>query len=399
MSLIALPAAASAQTDTGAGLDTALLEEKLEAFHEASGYTLIAEVRDGEDTWASAVGPRSIERPRHEAETDDRFRIASITKPMVATVLMQLADEGEIDLDAEVSDYLPELLPYEDEPTLRQIMKHVGGLSDYFPYLYPSLLENDISDLREGYRDHHEPEELVAIGTQDPLLFEPGTDWAYSNTGYFALGLVIEEVTGEDLRHVLHERVFEPAGMGHTHLAPGHSSGIWGPNPVPYLTTGDEEDPLFDTTRLSNSQMWAAGGVISTTADLNDFWDAYLGGVLLTSGQLEEASDFYDTGAGLGYGLGLMEIQICPGGSASIGHDGGGLGHQSFSFHSPDGQRDLTFTMNVDDRHGYADPEAFQYAYSAFLLASMCGIDIDDLDEVEVSSFTAPLRTIEPSLL
>ncbi|WP_199042271.1 serine hydrolase domain-containing protein [Glycomyces salinus] len=399
LSLIALPATATAQEPSESGLDEALLEQKLEDFHEATGYSLIAEVRDGDQSWSDSVGPRNLEWPWFDVDEDDRFRIASITKPMVATVLFQLDAEGELDLDGRISDHLPGLLPYEDEPTIRQVLSHTGGLPEYFGYLYPSLIDNDISDVVDGHREHYSAEELVEIGTQDPQLFEPGTDWSYSNTGYMALGLLIEEVTGSKLRHELRERVFWPAGMWDSYLPPGRAWGIWGPNPVPYLTTGDEDDPLFDTTRLSNSQLWAAGGVISTTEDVNDFWDAYLDGTLLTAEQLDEASEFVDTDFGFGYGLGLMEYQICPEGEASIGHNGGGLGHQTLSFHSPDGDRDMTFTMNVDDRHGYADPEEFQYAYAGLLLATMCGLDIDDLEAGQASTLTDQLPSEEPALL
>lgn len=399
LSLIAPPATANAQEPTGPGLDEALLEQRLEELHEATGYSLIAEVRDGDQSWTDSTGPRNLERPWFEVDEDDRFRIASITKPMVATVLFQLESEGELDLDGTISDYLPGLVPYEDEPTIEQVMNHTGGVPEYFGYLYPSLLENDISDFVAGYREHYSPEELIEIATQGPQLFEPGTDWAYSNAGYMALGLLVEEVTGSKLRHELRERVFRPAGMEDSYLPPGHTWGIWGPNPVPYVTTGDESDPLFDTTRLSNSQMWAAGGVISTTEDVNDFWDAYLDGTLLTAEQVDEASEFVDSGFGFGYGLGLIELQVCPGGEASIGHDGGGLGHQTFSFHSPDGDRGMTFTMNVDDRHGYADPEKRQEAFSGFLLAALCGIDIDDLGPGEASTLTELLPPEEPALL
>ncbi|GAB3237585.1 serine hydrolase domain-containing protein [Glycomyces halotolerans] len=379
LSLTAVPAAAHAQAPDPA-LDEELLDGKLEAFYETGDHSVLAEVRVGDEVWADAEGPRGLHRHRSPVDEDDRVRIASLTKSMVATVLLQLEAEGEIDLDDALSDHLPGLLPYEREPTVRQIMRHTGGLADYFPYLYASLSEGDMSDVYENYRNYYSPEELVAIGTQDPLLFEPGTDWSYSNTGYIALGMLIEELSGERLRDVLEERVFDPVGMRDTYLPRGHGWGIRGPNPVPYSTTGDERWPYFDTSRLSHSQMWAAGGVISTMEDVNDFYDALLEGELLGAEQLDAATDWYDTGVGYEYGLGLTGLRMtCPGDAEQvyIGHTGGGMGHQTYSFHSPGGDRQVTVTWNIDYRHPVVDPAELNAALSAFLVAGLCGVDAD----------------------
>ncbi|MCH7230646.1 beta-lactamase family protein [Glycomyces sp. L485] len=377
--LLAPPAAAQANPPTDTELDTELLEAKLEDLYKTGDHSVIAEVRSGDATWSEAIGPRSMDPGSPEARTGDRVRIASLTKSMIAVVMLQLQDEGELDLDDSVSDHLPGLLPYEDEPTIRQLMQHTGGLSDYFPHLYPSLFENgDMTDLYDHYRDYRAPEELVEIGTQDPPLFEPGTDWSYSNTGYIALGLVIEEATGHWLGHELHRRVFKPAGLRHTYFPPGFTGGIWGPHPVPHTTTGDEADPYFDSTKLSNSHMWAAGAAVSTMEDVNDFYDAFLDGTLLTDEQLAEATEFTDISVGYGYGLGLLGMAVCSADDLVVGHTGGGIGHLTYSFHSLDGQRQVSFTWNVDDWHGYTDPEEFDAALAGLLVAGLCGVDIDD---------------------
>lgn len=380
--LIAAPAAATATPPHDAPpLDTDLLEQKLEAFADVADHSVIAEVRSGDREWDEDLGYRSIDGTGGRVDEDDRFRIASLTKTMVAAVLLQLESEGELDLDDTLSEHLPGLLPYEAEPTVRQIMQHTGGLFDYFYYLYESyVVEGDIADFAANYRNHYRPEELVAIGTQDPLLFEPGTAWSYSNTGYIALGMLVEELTGNRLGHEIEERIFEPADLDDTYFPRQYSHGIRGQHPEGYLTTGEAEEPYFASTALSNSQMWAAGGVVSTVEDVNDFYDAYLDGTLLTDGQLAEAMTFVDTGVGMGYGLGLMDLGlVCPDDPEQVyvGHTGGALGHQTYSFHSLDGERQITVTWNIDDRHSYADPEAFNHALSAVLVAGLCGVDMD----------------------
>ncbi|MCD0445570.1 beta-lactamase family protein [Glycomyces sp. A-F 0318] len=383
LSLIAIPTAAQAQP-ASAGLDEQLLDRRLEALYDVADHSVVAEVRLGGDTWAEADGTRRIDGGGGRVDEDDRVRIASLTKSMVAAVLLQLQSEGEVDLDRTLGDYLPGLLPYEDEPTIRQVMQHTGGLSDYFAHLYPSLIENDLSDFYAGYRTDYEPEELVAAGTEGPLLFEPGTAWSYSNTGYIALGLLVEELTGDDLDEVLEDRVFDPADLDDTYLPREGSFGIRGANPAPYLTTGDADDPYFDTTRLSNDQLWAAGGVVAPMDDVNDFYRALTDGTLLDESQLAEMRQYVDTGFGYGYGLGLTGLAMgCPDDpdEVFIGHTGGGLGHQTYSFHSLDGERQTTVTWNVDDRHGEADPEELSWAVSGVLVAGLCGVDIGELPE------------------
>ncbi|HEU5130213.1 MAG TPA: serine hydrolase domain-containing protein [Glycomyces sp.] len=386
LGLIAAPAAATATPPHAPPLDTDLLEQKLEAFADVADHSVIAEVRSGDERWDEDLGYRSIDGTGGRVDEDDRFRIASLTKTMVATVLLQLEGEGALDLDDTLGEHLPGLLPYEAEPTVRQLMQHTGGLFDYFYYLYePYLVEGDIAGFAANYRNHYRPEELVAIGTQDPLLFEPGAQWSYSNTGYIALGMLIEELTGNRLGHEIEERIVEPVDLDDTYFPRPYSHGLRGPHPDAYVTTGVAEEPYFDSSKLSNSQMWAAGGAVSTVGDVNDFYDAYLDGTLLSGEQLDEAMAFIDTPLGTGYGLGLERLPlVCPDDPERIyvGHTGGGLGHQTYSFHSPDGERQLTVTWNIDDRHGYADPEAFNHAFSAVLVAGLCGVDMDEVSAV-----------------
>ncbi|WP_162181602.1 serine hydrolase domain-containing protein, partial [Glycomyces tenuis] len=243
---------------------------------------------------------------------------------------------------------------------------------------YPSLAEGDISDIREGYRTDYEPEELIGIATEDPLLFEPGTGYSYSNAGYMVLGLLIEGLTGNTLGHELEARILEPAGLDRTYFLDEHRDGIRGPHPVPYITTGESDEPYFDTTALSTTQLWAGGGIVSTMGDMNDFYDALTDGTLLTDEQLAEATDFVDTGSDFQYGLGLFGQRFgCPDDPEEvfIGHTGDALGHELSSFHSIDGERQVTVAWNIGDKHGYTDPDTFDETLRAFLVAGLCGTD------------------------
>ena len=375
LGLVAVPAAAHAGAPDRDRLDTDLLEARLEDFAELADHAVVIEVRDGDDTWSEAVGPRGLAEHARDARPGDRVRIGSVTKSMTAAVVVQLAAEGAFDLDDPIGDHLPGLLPYEEDPTIRQVLTHQSGLFDFLPYLYPSLPEGDLSEVREGHRNHYAPEELIGIGTQDPLLFAPGDGWSYSNVGYMTLGLLIEEVTGDGYGEALEERIFEPAGLDRTYFPHGETSGIRGPHLVPYVTTGEGDEPYFDTSALSYTQLYSGGGVVSTMGDLNDFYDALTDGTLLTADQLAEAIAYVDTGRSFGYGLGLQGREFVCEGSKEVflGHDGDGLGHETWSFHSADGERQVSVAWNIGDKHGYTDPDEFDAALKALLTAGLCG--------------------------
>ena len=126
LALIGVPASASAQSTTD--IDDALLDKELQELYDAADHSVVAEVRVGDDTWSESIGTREIDGGGGEVDEDDRVRIASLTKSMVAATLLQLQSEGEVDLDRPLSDYLPGLLPYEAEPTVRQVMQHTERL-------------------------------------------------------------------------------------------------------------------------------------------------------------------------------------------------------------------------------------------------------------------------------
>lgn len=378
--LAAAPAAAIASPPR---LDTGLLESKLEAFAAAADHSVVAEVRDGDAEWSAAIGPRSLESGAGGAKPSDRVRIGSITKSMTATILLQLQAEGALDLDDPLSAHLPGVLPYEgeDEPHISDLMGHRGGVPDHLPRLYASLLEDDdLTDFHANHRIHYGPRELIAIGTQGGQLFPPGGGFAYSNTGYTALGLLIEEVTGDDLGEVFEDRVFDPAGLDATYFGRPGTSGIRGPHLDPYLTTGDPEAPYFDTSKLSYSQLWAGGNIVSTVGDLNDFYRAMTDGTLLDAASLAEATAFAATGGGFDYGLGLFGLTLECAGTESVflGHNGDTLGHEANSFHSLDGQRQFSVAWNIVDRHDTADPDALERAWDELLYAGLCGTDKED---------------------
>src|SRR5512132_2189143 len=138
-------------------------------------------------------------QPRVPMRVAVHYRIASVTKTLVATVVLQLAGAGKVSLEDSVERWLPGLVPNGAAISLRMLLKHTGGLYDIADD--PTLLAEFAANPTRQWT----PREVLRFALSHPPLFPPGSSYAYSNTGYVLLGLVIEAVTGKPLDHVLGE--------------------------------------------------------------------------------------------------------------------------------------------------------------------------------------------------
>jgi D-alanyl-D-alanine carboxypeptidase len=336
------------------------LQAVLDQLVDAGVAGVIARVQQGREVRARAAGVDDLStgaRLRPAA----RLRVGSITKTFVATVVLQLVHEGRLRLDAPVDTWLPGLLPDGDTITVRHLLQHTSGLPDYVetPGFVAGLLENPV----------YQPEELVALATDRPLEFAPGTDFAYSNTGYIVAGLLVEAVTGNSLGRELHDRFFEPLGLEHTSFpvstrkpggyhARGYVPGDQAPTP--------QAEPL-DVTEINPSWAWAAGALVSNAADVSRFYRSLLGGRLLDRRLLKEMKTTVPDPEGGGeYGLGIARVQAQCG--AFWGHEGALPGYVTWALTTEDARRSgvLAVTMNPV-------PQAARAPYGDALQHVACG--------------------------
>lgn len=273
---------------------------------------------------------------------DDSFRIGSMTKMFVATVVLQLVGEHRVVLDAPVERYLPGVVRGHGNDgraiTVRQLLQHTSGIPDYLDYLSErEVLEDPLA--------HHDPADLVNLALAHPPTFEPGTGWSYSNTNYLLAGMLIEKVTGHTYGQEIRRRIITPLGLRRTYV-PGDASVIPGPHPRGYARPG-QDAPLMDLTAINPSVAGASGSMISSGTDLNRFLGALVGGRLLHPAQLREMMRTRPTGSpdGSAYGLGL-ESDPLPCGGLYWGHDGGILGYQTLGGATVDG-RQATDMVNL----------------------------------------------------
>lgn len=297
------------------------------AFGAAPGAVLSLQAPDW--TYARAAGVADPETGQ-PISCDMAFQIGSNTKMMTAAVILQLQEEGALSLNDRLAVHLSEIaaaLPNGDAITLRQLANHTAGVFSYTdnaPDGAPGIMEGVISDpdaLKRGFT----MTELVdfAIGHGEPS-FPPGAEgqWAYSNSGYILLGLIIEKIEARPIAEVFKARLFDPLGMEDTvywNDVPSPELGL----PRAYLGVPFD----IETTDWNMSQAAAAGAVVSTAADMHVFIQALMSDALFTvPDTFDVMQDTVLTGSpGIAaYGIGLAEKA-----SGVWGHGGQTLGFQS----------------------------------------------------------------------
>jgi D-alanyl-D-alanine carboxypeptidase len=248
--------------------------------------------------------------------------IGSTTKTFVATVVLQLAEEGALDLDASVARYFPDL-PRAAEINVRELLQHTSGLNEYL----------DLPEVLGDAQRFWSPEEIVAVAVARGAVAEPGAGHHYANTNYILLGEVIEQVTGLPWYQAVRDRILEPLGMEHTHYAGEDRAPPMGPGFV--SVDGSFVDA---TTRVDASLGGSAGALQSTAADLMRFARALFEGRLLDAQRQAEMQSMIPAEpyayVGHEYGLGLERYFVRD--VTLEGHLGTAPAHASFIGLDPD---------------------------------------------------------------
>ncbi|MFE9707214.1 serine hydrolase domain-containing protein [Streptomyces sp. NPDC005930] len=238
--------------------------------------------RDG--SWHGSAGVRDLDSGR-PAHPDALFRAGSITKVVTAATVLRLAARGDIDLDAPAQGYLPGLFtPAFDKPiSVRNLLNHTSGIKP------GDGLGDDFAELYAHRFDTLTPRQDVASAIAKGPEFDPGDRQHYLNVNYTILGLLIEKVTGRSYAAEATRLVLRPAGMRHTYF-PGTDPRIRGPHNRGYqaVERPDGTTELLDVTEWNQADRWAAGDMISTTADLERLLTQLFRGRIVPGPQLEE---------------------------------------------------------------------------------------------------------------
>jgi D-alanyl-D-alanine carboxypeptidase len=272
----------------------------------------------------------------------DAFDIASITKTFGATVALQLVAEHRLSLNDNLAGLLPGTVPGGRAITLRMLLNHTSGLFDY------TRDEQWLAALTTDPDHAWTPVELLTLALRHPRTFAPGTDRAYSNTGYVLVGMILERLTGRPMSELFAERITGPLRLRHTYYAAGsrfsaarHAHG--------YLIGTDGDQLTYtDITDLGLLSTGMDGGMVSTVADITTFFQALLGGRLLPPAQLAQMKRTIPVNGqpGHSYGLGLARTETPCG--TTWGNDGASLGFLSTALFSEDGHRGVVSVINAN---------------------------------------------------
>jgi CubicO group peptidase (beta-lactamase class C family) len=241
---------------------------------------------------------------------ETKYLICSVTKQFTAAAVMQLSEKKLLNLNDPIVRYLPDYpQPAADKVTIYHLLTHTSGIAEY----------TDLPQFEEMYDRPARLEDVVTIFKDIPLLFEPGSEWRYSNSGYYLLGLIIEKVSGEAYGEYMRKHVFEPLGMSNSSFPhgfmdlPGSARGH----------TFDSAGSLVPEAAVHSNLPYSAGGLYSTVGDIAK-WDRSLrNGILLSPESLSRMFTPYKGHYGCGWFIDTLY------GHQLVFHGGGGGGFRS----------------------------------------------------------------------
>lgn len=251
------------------------------------------------------------------------FDVGSISKQFTAASILLLLNEHKLSLDDDIRTYVPELPDYGTTVTLRHLLHHTSGIADY-----PTLIA-----LKDPYEEDVSTDvDALRVLSRHPLDFTPGSEFSYSNSGYFLLSRVVKRITGQPLREFAQQRLFAPLGMTHTRIVDDHSAIV-----ADKAEGYDGTDGTF-VRLMSNGEQTGDAGVQTTLEDLatwdRNFYDGKVGGNWMIE-QLQTRGRLND-GQTIPYARGIVVDSYR--GLRAVAHSGSRAGFKAYFLRFP-GQR------------------------------------------------------------
>ncbi|WP_461790425.1 serine hydrolase [Pedobacter sp.] len=240
--------------------------------------------------------------------TEHVFRLGSITKQFTAVCILKLLEEGKLSLEDELIKFIPDYPLNGKKITIANLLTHTSGIKNY------TALSTFNENLK---RQDRSPKELIDLFKDQPLDFEPGSDYKYSNSGYILLGYIIEKLSGKSYGEYVQKNIFEPLQMSNSYY--DERSKVISERISGYRKrNGSYENSDF----LSMTLPYAAGSLLSTTGDLLKWYNGLEDGKVISRASLELAhtsgrlANGKETGYGFGWEIGNIQ------GSKAIKHNG-----------------------------------------------------------------------------
>lgn len=294
----------------------------------------VAVVQDGKVVLARGYGLANLEN-EVPARPDTVYQLASVTKQFTAAAILLLAEEGKLSIDDPISRHLSDTPAAWSGVKIRHLLNHTSGIPSY----------TGLPEFKDPRRDYTH-EELIGLVRGRPLEFQPGEKWAYNNSGYYLLGMIIERVSGKSYGDFLAERIFRPLGMSATrvndrgalilHRADGYSRDASGVRRAEFT---------------SPTQPFSAGALVSTVEDMAK-WDMALNSDVPLKSALRDvmwtATKLNDgTTAGYGFGWSVGNLN----GQRMVEHGGGIPGFSTQITRFPDLKLSVIVLTNLEGSH------------------------------------------------
>lgn len=272
----------------------------------------------------------------------DHFRVGSITKMFTGIVLLQLYEEGIVNLDNKVSDYFIGLPDDFKNVTIRELGNMRSGIPDYYDN---SKFQKEFN--KNPYRNWS-PSELLSIGIINSPLFKPGTEFDYSNTNTVLLALIIERLTKNTIQHEIQKRILDPLNMKNTKMVT--NSSLQHPHMNGYQYNNDK---LTNVTHYNMSWTWGDGFITSNLNDMKTFIVHAIGKhELLDKNATRQQRKFIPISDGFfgvkrEYGFTLLKTE------EFIGHNGSLSGYNTFNMYESSTNTSLIVVCNITEtKHG-----------------------------------------------
>ena len=292
----------------------------------------VAIVRHGAIAYVHAYGNAKLD-PQTPADTTMRYAIGSISKQFTAAAILLLTQQHKVSLDDPVSRFVPGL-SRGNEVTVRELLSHTSGYQDFWPQDYvPPSMEKPTT-----------PQQIIDRWAKQPLDFEPGTKWQYSNTNFIIAGLIVQKASGTPFTKFIHTRILDPLGL--TTAVDFDALGPSAAQPIGYMRYG--LGPLRPSTPTGPGWMFGAGELAMTPTDLAKWDISMIKQSLLSPASYKamETTVLLKNGVSSGYGLGVEVGQV--GGHRMISHSGEVSGFTAENMVFPDDSAAIVVLTNQD---------------------------------------------------
>ncbi len=280
--------------------------------------------QDGEEIYQKSYGYADVENGvRNSADT--KFRIGSITKTFTATIIMKQIEEGKLSLTSKLSEYYP-MIPNAEKITIEHLLQHRSGIYNYFGQ----------GEYEWSTKKHTKEQVIDRILSHEPS-FSPGEEFEYSNSNYFLLTWIAEEVSSKSFSDLLSELILVPCGLGNTYIG-----GAIEPTDTEAYSYTKFSSKWKKADETDMSIALGAGFIVSDAYDLNVFFDCLFSGKIVN----QESLDSMTSLKGI-WGLGLMKVPFYN--LLGYGHTGGIDGFQSNAFYFPESKLSIALLENGAD--------------------------------------------------